>query len=177
MENALHVAALWLHVLGIALFVGPQFFLVLAWLPASRAIADESARVAAMRTITTRFGYIGGVGLAFIFVGGSYLIATWRTYYDVPDAIGFLDIAYGPIFIVKMTILVVMLVLTGLHMFVIGPAQIDALEERAGGGDVPDLRIRRLRIASMSLSGTGLLLTLVIMGLGASLGSEYSLRP
>ena len=179
MENALHVIAIWLHVLGIALFVGPQFFLVLAWLPASRAIDDLPTRVAAMRVITTRFGYIGAAGMALIFVGGAYLIATWRSYHDtiIGDNVGFLDVAYGPIFIIKMSILMVMLLLTGLHMFVIGPAQIDALEERARGGDVPDLRLRRLRIASISLSGTGLLLTLVIMALGAGLGSEYATRP
>ena len=177
MENFLHIAAVWLHVLGIALFVGPQFFLAIAWVPASRRIDHLPTRVAAMRTITTRFGWIGGVGLFLIFLGGSYLIATWRGYHDVPEGTAFFDLRYGPVFVIKMVILAVMMLLVGLHMFVVGPGQVDALEEQANGGDVPDSRLKRLRLTSMGLSITGLLLTLVIMGLGAALGaSEYSLE-
>ena len=177
MENFLHIAAVWLHVLGIALFVGPQFFLAFAWVPASRAIEDLPTRVAAMRTITTRFAYIGAAGLLLILIGGSYLIATWRDYHGVGDEIAFFDLRYGPVFVIKMVILMVMLVLVGLHMFVVGPSQVDAMEERARGEDVPEVRIRRIRITSMVLSITGLLLTLVIMGFGVSLGAiEYSLQ-
>ena len=177
MENFLHIAAVWVHVLGIALFVGPQFFLAFAWIPASRGIADLPTRVAAMRTVTTRFGYLGGAGLVLILIGGAYLISTWRDYHGVGDEVDFFDLRFGPIFVVKMAILLVMLVLVGLHMFVVGPAQVDALEERAQGQDVPDVRIRRLRVTSMALSITGLVLTLVIMGMGVSLGAaQYSLQ-
>ncbi len=181
MENFLHIAAVWLHVLGIALFVGPQFFLAFAWVPASRAIEDLPTRVAAMRTITTRFGWIGGIGLLLILIGGSYLIATWRDYHNIAEQFGegvaFFDLIYGPVFVVKMGILMVMLVLVGLHMFVVGPSQVDAMEERARGEDVPEVRLRRLRITSMALSITGLILTLVIMGMGVSLGAtEYSIK-
>ena len=98
MENFLHITAIWLHILGIALFVGPQFFLAFAWLPASRGIDDLPTRVKAMRTITTRFGYVGGVGLALIVIAGSYLIATWRSYYAVLDDIGFISLRFGVIF-------------------------------------------------------------------------------
>lgn len=177
MENFLHIAAVWLHVLGIALFVGPQFFLAFAWVPASRRIEDLSTRVAAMRTITTRFGWIGGIGLLLILIGGTYLIMTWRDYHGVGDAVGFLDLRYGVVFVIKMVLLVVMVVLTGLHMFVVGPSQVDAMEEQARGGAVSDKEVRRLRVTSMVLSITGLILTLVIMGFGVSLGAaEYSLQ-
>ncbi len=177
MDNFLHIAAVWLHVLGIALFVGPQFFLAFAWVPASRTIKDLPTRVAAMRTITTRFGWIGGAGLVLILIGGAYLIATWRDYHNIPEGVAFFDYIYGVVFVVKMIILMVMLVLVGLHMFVIGPSQVDALDERARGEDVPEVRMRRVRITSMALSITGLILTLVIMGMGVSLGAtEYSIR-
>jgi len=176
-ENFLHIAAVWLHVLGIALFVGPQFFLAIAWVPASRAIEHLPTRVAAMRTITTRFGWIGGAGLLLILIGGSYLIATWRDYHGIPESVSFMDYRYGVIFVIKMAVLAVMIVLVGLHMFVVGPSQVDAMEERARGEDVPEVRLRRIRITSMVLSITGLVLTLVIMGFGVSLGAaEYSIQ-
>ena len=177
MENFLHIGAVWLHVLGIALFVGPQFFLAFAWVPASRQIQDLPTRVAAMRTITTRFGWIGGIGLLLILIGGAYLIMTWRDYPNIPEGVAFFDYIYGVVFVVKMIVLVVMIVLVGLHMFVVGPSQVDAMERVAQGEDVPDRDIRRLRITSMSLSITGLILTLVVMGMGVSLGAaEYSIQ-
>ena len=177
MENFLHIGAVWLHVLGIALFVGPQFFLAFAWVPASRQIQDLPTRVAAMRTITTRFGWIGGIGLLLILIGGTYLIMTWRDYHNVPEGVAFFDYIYGVVFVVKMIVLVVMIVLVGLHMFVVGPSQVDAMERVAQGEDVPDRDIRRLRITSMTLSISGLILTLVVMGMGVSLGAaEYSIQ-
>ena len=177
MENFLHIAAVWLHVLGIALFVGPQFFLAFAWVPASRQIEDMQTRVAAMRTITTRFGWIGGFGLLLILIGGTYLIMTWRDYHNIVEGTAFFDLRYGVVFVIKMVILVVMIVLVGLHMFVVGPSQVDAMEERARGEDVPDVRMRQIRITSLVLSITGLILALVIMGFGVSLGAtEYSLK-
>ena len=177
MENFLHIAAVWIHILGLALFVGPQFFLAFAWLPASRNITDLPTRVATMRTITTRFGYITGAGLLLILIGGAYLITSWRDYHEIGNGVDFFELRYGPIFVIKMSVVLVMIVLVGLHTFVVGPGQLDALEERAQGKDVPDIRLRRLRVTSMALSITGLMLTLLIMGLGVSLGAaQYSLR-
>ena len=177
MENFLHITAIWLHIFGIALFVGPQFFLAFAWLPASRGIEDLPTRVKAMRTITTRFGYVGGVGLALIVIAGSYLIATWRTYYGLPDDISFNSLRFGVIFSIKMVILLVMLAFTGLHMFVVGPRQLAKMEALAGGENVPEEEIRKVRMQSMMLSMSALTLTLVIMVLGVMLSStKFSLQ-
>ena len=178
MEEFLHIMAVWAHVLGIALFVGPQFFLAFAWVPASRRITDERQRVEAMRTITRRFGIIGGIGLVLIIVAGTYLISTWRTYYSIPDDLGFTEIRYGVIFIVKMTTLLVMLALVGIHTFVVGPKQLNLMERKVNGDNVLDDEILSLRKVSMALSMIGLLLTLCIMIMGSSMGATgYSFQP
>jgi uncharacterized membrane protein len=177
LENFLHITFVWVHILGIALFVGPQFFLAFAWLPASRGIEDLPTRVRAMRTITTRFGYVGGVGLAMIIIAGSYLIATWRSYYGLPDEVGFNSLRFGVVFSIKMVVLLVMLVFTGLHMFLTGPQQLARMEALAAGEDVPDKELRMLRKHSMLLSMSALTLTLVIMVLGVMLTStKFSLQ-
>lgn len=179
MDNFLHITALWLHVLGIALFVGPQFFLAFAWVPASRQIEDLPSRARAMRTITRRFAYIGGAGLVLIIVAGTYLVATWRDFYSQPSAeeLAFTDIRYGVIFIIKMTVLLVMLAIVGLHTFVAGPRSLELLEARARGEDVLDDDIRRARMLSMALSITGLVLTLAIMVMGVMLSTaEFSFK-
>lgn len=170
MENALHITAIWMHILGIALFVGPQFFLAYAWVPASRQITDVADRIQAMRTITRRFGYIGGVGLGLIFTAGLYFIATWRNYYGQHDA-GFFELRYGVIFTIKMCVLAVMLASLALHIFVVGPKLLQRLEAQANGELVTEAELRRLRIRSMTLSIASLALTLAIMVMGAMLNT------
>jgi uncharacterized membrane protein len=170
LENALHVTAIWMHILGIALFVGPQFFLAVAWVPASRQITDMPDRIQAMRTITRRFGYLGGAGLGLILTAGLYLIATWRSYYGQHDA-GFFELRYGVIFTIKMTVLVVMLASLALHMFIVGPRLLERLEAQANGEPVTEAELRRLRIRSMTLSIASLALTLAIMVMGAMLNT------
>lgn len=175
MENTLHISAVWLHILGIALFVGPQFFLAFAWVPASRRIEPLATRVQAMRVITRRFGYIGGIGLALIVIAGSYLISSWRDFYGQPD-VGFTEIRYGVIFIIKMSVFIVMLAVVGLHTFLVGPKLVDALEAQAAGS-ANEAQVRGLRGWSMALSITGLLLTLLIMVFGVMLGTtEFSFQ-
>jgi putative copper resistance protein D len=177
MGSTVHIIMIWLHILGIALFVGPQFFIAFAWVPASRQIADLPTRVAAMRTITRRFGYIGGAGMVLIVFAGSFLVADWRSYYNVPDDTGFMSLRFGVVFTVKMALLVAMLAVVGLHMFWLGPRQLAKLEAQSRGEAVSEAELRKARMQSMALSITGLLLTLVIMVLGAMLNTaNWSLQ-
>jgi uncharacterized membrane protein len=171
MDEFLHIAATWVHVLGVALWVGPQFFLAFAWVPASRQIPDLPTRIAAMRTITRRFAYIGGAGLVLILAAGAYLIADWRDYYGVPDDVEFTSLRFGLFFVIKMTVLLVMLAAVSLHMFVLGPRQLEKLEDRARGATVDEQELRSIRMQSMFLSIAGLLLTLAIMALGTMIGT------
>lgn len=177
MDSTLHIVMIWLHILGIALFVGPQFFIAYAWVPASRQIADLPTRVAAMRTVTRRFGYIGGAGLVLIVFAGSFLISDWRNYYNVPDDVGFTDLRFGVTFIIKMVLLLVMLAVLALHMFVFGPRQLAKLEAQARGEGVTEAELRSVRGQSMVLSISGLVLTLAIMVLGVMLNTaNWSLQ-
>lgn len=171
MDQFLHILAIWVHVLGIALWVGPQFFMALAWVPASRKIEDLPTRVAAMRTITRRFAYIGGTGLVLIIAAGTYLIIDWRDYYGVSEETEFTSLRFGLWFIIKMTVLVVMLAAVALHMFVLGPRQLEKLEERARGLNVDEDELRSIRVQSMMLSIAGLVLTLAIMVMGSMIGT------
>lgn len=177
MDDTLRITAIWLHILGVALFVGPQFFLAMAWVPASRRIADLPTRVAAMRVITRRFGYIGGIGLLLIFIAGFYLIGSWRDYYGIPGDAEFTGLRYGVIFIIKMTVLLVMLAVVGLHTFVVGPRQLEMLEAQSRGENVTDADLRAIRMRSMALSISGLVLALVLMVMGVMMNTfSWSLR-
>src|SRR3990172_1266409 len=162
MEETLHITFIWLHILGITLWVGPQFFLAAAWVPASRQITDMPTRIAAMRVITRRFGYLGGAGLVLTMIAGLYLVTSWRDYYSQPDDVGFTELRFGVVFIIKMAVLAVMLAVSALHMFIFGPRQLDKLEAQARGENVTDDELRSIRKQSMFLSISGLALTLAI---------------
>ena len=165
MDDTLRAIAVWVHILGIAIFVGPQFFLAFAWAPAARSISDQRVRVDLTRKITRRFGMLAGVGLVLIIVAGSYLIATWRDYYAYPDEAGFTDIWYGVLFIIKMTLLLVMLAVVGAHVFYVGPKLVEAMDEHLNGSGSEDA-VRSARMLSMAVSITGLVLALAIMVFG-----------
>jgi uncharacterized membrane protein len=177
MKDALHIIAIWTHILGIALYVGPQFFLAFAWVPASRGIADQQSRLRTMRVITRRFGIIGGIGLALILIAGGYLIADWRNFYAIPSDTGFNDLRFGIIFSVKMLLLVVMLIIVGIHTWKVGPKLMDTLQAQADGKPVTEAELRSARMRSMALSVTGLVLVLLIMVCGTMLTTtSFSLR-
>ncbi|WBL37210.1 hypothetical protein O0235_06485 [Tepidiforma flava] len=171
MDSTLHIFFTWLHLLGIALWVGPQVFLAVAWAPASRQITDLPTRVAAMKTITRRFGYLGGFGLALILIAGTYLIITWRDYYAIPADTEFTSLRFGVWFIIKMNVLIVMLAVVALHMFWAGPKQLRLYEAKARGEAIDEAALRRARAVSMTLSLLGLLLTLAIMVMGVMIGT------
>ena len=176
MDTTLHIVAIWTHILGIALFVGPQFFLAFAWVPASRKMQPLETRVQAMRTITRRFGYIGGTGLVLILIAGTYLVSTWRDFYAIPDDLEFTSLRYGVIFIITMSVLLLMLVIIGIHTFMVGPRLVDVIEEQSKGR-ASDAQVAAVRRWSMILSISGLVLTLAIMVLGVMLGTPtYSLQ-
>jgi len=176
-DNFLHIFFIWMHILGIALFVGPQFFLALAVVPASRQIDDMKTRVATIRVVTRRFGYVGGAGLALIVLAGTYLIIDWRDYYGVPDDASFTSLRFGVVFIIKMTLFTAMLAIVAFHMFYLGPRQLEAMEAQANGERISDAEVRSARVQSMLASVAGLLLALIIMVMGAMLNTaNWSLQ-
>lgn len=166
-----HALLTWIHVIGAALWVGPQVFLATGWPGAARQIADTATKVEVIRVLTQRFAYLGGFGLLLLAGAGTYLIWTWRDYYAQPGEVGFWELRYGVVFTVKMASLAVMLAVTALHMFVVGPRQLDAMAAEGRGEPGAAARLARARRHSRALSGTGLLLALAIMGMGAALST------
>ena len=123
------------------------------------------------------FRLCGGAGLLCILVAGLYLIYSWKGYYAIGPDTGFYDVRFGAVFTIKMGVLAVMLSVLAVHTFIVGPRLMDRLEAQANGENVSEEEIRAVRRRSMTLSITGLVLTLVIMALGAMLNTyRFSLR-
>lgn len=157
----------WLHILAATILVGPQFFLFVAAIPAIRTIEDARARAKAMRVVTTRFGYLAWGAIVVLVITG-----IGNLYEIAPVDVGKInDINYGKIFMVKMTLLIIVVALMALHSLVLGPRQMRMMEEGASEGDLASARR-----TSMMISGSTLLLTLAILFCAAMLHTDFALK-
>ena len=156
----------WLHILAATIWVGPQFFLFLAAVPAVRTIEDAKERAKVMRVMTTRFGYLAWGALAVLVLTG-----IGNLYEEDLDVDVLFDRNFGVIFQVKMTLLIITIVLTALHSFVIGP-RMSALQESV----TDESQIASIRRLSMIVSGVNLLVAVAIIFCGALLASTYALE-
>jgi uncharacterized membrane protein len=156
----------WLHIVAATIWVGPQFMLFIAAIPAIRTVEDAQARGRAMRVLTTRFGYLAWGALAVLVLTGI------GNLYERDEGVDFLfERNFGVIFQVKMTLLIIVAALTALHSFYIGPRVMRMQEEVAD-----ESQIASMRRWSMIVSGLGLLLSLVIVFCGALMDSEFALE-
>lgn len=155
----------WLHMLAVAVWIGPQFFMFLVALPAIREIGDRQLRAKVIRIVVTRFGYMAWAALAVIVLTGISNIFQATT--DFPFVFDY-DHRYAQLFSTKMTVLGVTILLTAAHTFIVGPQQM-RLAEDPNPDEAQAAKLRRL---SMILSSTALLGSIIVLFLGALLGNH-----
>ena len=155
----------WLHLLAVAVWIGPQFFMFLVALPAIREIGDRQLRAKVMRVVVTRFGYLAWGAMAVIVLTGISNI--FQATADFPFVFDY-DHRYAQLFSTKMTVLGVTVLLTAWHTFVVGPQQM-RLAEAPEPDEAQAAKLRRL---SMILSSTALLGSIIVLFLGALLGNH-----
>ncbi len=161
----------WLHILAVSVWIGPQFFLFIAAVPAVRTIEDVQTRARVMRVIVTRFGWLAwGAMLVIVLSGISNLFQEADDFGHIFDG----DYRYLRIFMEKMVLVGIAVALTAVHTFIVGPRQM-ALNEQMDADPEQTARLRRISIA---LSAVALLASIGAVYLGAVLGNhDYSFQP
>ncbi|HEV8575162.1 MAG TPA: DUF4149 domain-containing protein [Dehalococcoidia bacterium] len=163
----------WLHILAIAVWVGPQFFLFIAAGPAVRTIEDRAVRARVMRVVVTRFGWMTWAAMLVIVLSG--ISNLFQVGGDTPlNWASANDFRYGRIFVEKMVLVGLAVGLTAVHTFVVGPRQL-ALNEQMDADPDEAARLRRISIA---VSAVALLASILAMFMGAVLANhDYSFQP
>jgi uncharacterized membrane protein len=163
----------WLHILAVAVWVGPQFFLFIAALPAIRTIEDRQTRARVMRTIVTRFGWLAWAAMLVIVLSG--ISNLFQVGADTPlNWASANDFRYGRIFAEKMVLVGIAVGLTAVHTFVVGPRQL-ALAEQMDADPAEAARLRRI---SIGISSVALLASVLAIFMGSLLANhEYSFEP
>src|SRR3990172_9210015 len=62
--------SVWIHIVAVTAWLGPQFFLFIAVLPAIRSIGDVETRNRALRIIVYRFNWLAWPAMAVIVLSG-----------------------------------------------------------------------------------------------------------
>ena len=163
----------WIHIVAVAVWLGPQFFMFIVTVPALRVIEDADVRLRVMRVIIYRFGWLAWAAMGVIVLSGiSNLFQVGRD--TAIDIDSFTDFRYFHIFTTKMTVLGLVVILTALHSFVVGPKLL-RLQEEMGSDSAQAVRLRR---ASIIISSLALLGSIAVVYVGVLLADHgYSLQP
>lgn len=155
----------WIHIFAATVWVGPQVFLAAVAIPAVRTVADVKERARLMRLITTRFGYLAWGAMAVLVVTGIGNV------FEQDDRDLLFDLNWGVIFQVKMTLVILTILLTAVHSFVIGPRMLAAQESVS-----EESQIASMRRFSIMISMANAVIALGILFCAALLGSDFALR-
>ena len=155
----------WLHIFAATVWVGPQVFLFAVAVPALRTVADVKERARLMRLITTRFGYLAWGAMAVLVVTGIGNI------FEEDDRTFLWDHNWGVILQVKITLVVLTILLTAVHSFVIGPRML-AMQESV----TDEAQIASMRRTSIIISSVNAVLALGILFCAALLQTEFAHR-
>ncbi len=162
---------IWLHIVAATVWVGPQFFMFIVMVPAVRAIADRETRLRVLRLVTTRFAWLAWSAMVILVLTGISNV------FDHEDKSGIsllnFDWRYSWIFFTKMALVALMITLTALHSFVVGPRQMAVAEQEEEDSE----EVARLRRSGIILSSVSLVAALATIFASALLANDsFSLR-
>ena len=167
--------SLGLHVLFVALLVGPQILLFYAVIPSTWLIDDEQLRSSVARVVTMRFGILVVVALVGLLVTGLFQFYSGDV---VPEFVrdDMMDYRWGLIFSTKMTLLLVLIALIAVHTIVFGRRIREASDAVVAGDEEAKWKLENLRRNSLLFSMLIVLVSIALVLLGATLAHHpYSL--
>ncbi|MYA19360.1 MAG: hypothetical protein F4Z25_03625 [Chloroflexi bacterium] len=164
------------HVLFAALLVGGQVLLFFAVIPSTWLIDDEGLRRRVTLVVAHRFTWIVGISLVGLIVTG---LAQFYTDIFVPPGIreDMMEFHFGRVFMVKMLFVTILIIMIAVHGAVFGQ-RIGRISDAVQAGEMDRGELEQARRTSMVFSILMVLVSIVLIFLGASLGNHaYSHDP
>lgn len=157
------------HILSAIIWVGGMFFLALVVVPVARRL-PEADRAALVGAVGYRFRTIGWICLALLVVTGVVNLYYRGVTWDSVVSGELLATRAGLLVVVKLALVAVMVVVSAVHDFVVGPASTRA-HARAGADPSPEVRaaIVVLRRRAGWLARITALLALAIVAVAVAL--------
>ncbi len=158
------------HVLFASLLVGGQVLLFFAVIPSTWLIDDEGLRRRVTLVVAHRFTAIVIVSLVGLILTG---LAQFYTDIFVPPVIreDMTEFHFGRVFMAKMTLVVVLMVLIGIHGAVFG-RRIARISDAVEAGEMGTAELEQARRTSLVFSALMVLVSIALVFLGAALGDH-----
>ena len=159
----LYLISVWLHVLASMVWIGGMVFLALVLVPYARLPEQREQAMGMIRWTGVRFRSVGWICIAVLAATGLFNIS-YRGYQWTDLAGEFWKSVFGRTLAIKLGLVGIVLLISLVHDFVIGPRA--GLAARTHPGSV---EARRLRRQASWLGRLNLLLTLIILALAVTL--------
>lgn len=163
--HTLYLASVWMHILAATIWIGGMFFVVLVVVPwLRRQGGDREAATAFLRETGLRFRAVGWACFAVLLVTGTFnLWARGVRPHDLVSADWYAT-PFARAVVLKLATFALVLVVSVVHDFVVGPRAVAALERDAGGADA-----QRYRKLASRLGRANALLALLLVAAGVIL--------
>lgn len=162
--HAFYIFSVWLHVLAAAVWIGGMVFIALVLVPVTRQPEHRGVATSLIRWTGRRFRWIGWLSLALLLLSGTFNLAQ-RGFGRADLVSGRLwEGTFGRVLGIKLFLVAMILFLSILHDFVIGPRATELLQNHPGSPQALKLR----RQASW-MGRLNLILALIVVALGIML--------
>lgn len=163
MQHTLYVVFTFVHILAAATWVGGMMFLTFALVPSLRELTDRRVGIQLIQSTGHRFKIIGWIALATLIVTG--FANVWaRGQWSLLHTADFWRFGFGKVLGVKLVLVGLTLLISGLHDFLVGPRAIEVMRRNP---DAP--ATRQLRRLASWMGRTNFLLALAIVLCGVML--------
>jgi len=162
--NAFYLFFVWLHILAAVTWMGGMIFLVLVLVPVVRRSEHQNVRGSLIHWIGVRFRWVGWICLVLLLLSGAFnLIYRGVGWEDLRNDL-FWRSFFGQALGIKLLLVALILLLSALHDFVIGPRAMALWQANPTSPETT-----RLRRQAGWLGRLNLLLALVVVALGVIL--------
>jgi copper resistance protein D len=161
--HALYTVSVFLHILAAITWIGGMFFLVLVVVPWLRK-GDRARAATLMRETGTRFRDIGWVCFAILLVTGTFNLWVRGVRFSSFTDEAWLASSFGRAVMVKLSVFALVLVVSAVHDFSVGPRASHAIE-----ADPRSPESEGLRKSASKLGRLNVLLALVLVYVGVVL--------
>jgi len=117
-----------IHVMAAMMWVGGMLFIAIVVIPALKNFEPPQKRIEVISATATRFKKIGWISIGILFVTGLINIANHGVTHKMIFSDSFLSTHFGKVLIIKLTLFLIMVLLSASHDFILGPKHIKLLE-------------------------------------------------
>lgn len=166
--RVVYLVSVYTHILAAMIWIGGMLFLTLIAFPAVRALEAPGGAGRLIRMMGRRFRDVGWVCIGLLVVSGITNLWYRGVRWDSLVSSQFWRTTWGQLLAVKLTIVLVMLINSAWHDFVLGPRATQLMEAQANPG-ARSAELQRLRRQTAWLARLNLLLGLVVIALAVML--------